>query len=84
MGLTRIKRLNQLSDLMDIDLWIKRDDEAGPSFGGNKSRQLEYYFGAAMAKGADAILVTGAVQSNFVRLTAAIAATLNIKAGGTA
>ena len=79
-GPTRIKRLNQLSDLMDIDLCIKRDDEAGPSFGGNKSRQLEYYFGAAMAKGADAILVTGAVQSNFVRLTAAIAATLNIKA----
>jgi D-cysteine desulfhydrase family pyridoxal phosphate-dependent enzyme len=79
-GPTRIKRLNQLSDLMGIDLWIKRDDEAGPSFGGNKSRQLEYYFGDAIAKNADTILVTGAVQSNFVRLTAAIAATLNIKA----
>jgi len=79
-GPTRIKRLNQLSELMGIDLWVKRDDEAGPSFGGNKSRQLEYYFGAAMAQGADTILVTGAVQSNFVRLTAAIAASLNIKA----
>ena len=79
-GPTRIKRLNQLSERMGIDLWIKRDDEAGPSFGGNKSRQLEYYFGAAIAQGADTILVTGAVQSNFVRLTAAIAASLNIKA----
>ena len=79
-GPTRIKRLNQLSERMGIDLWVKRDDEAGPSFGGNKSRQLEYYFGAAMAQGADTILVTGAVQSNFVRLTAAIAASLNIKA----
>jgi 1-aminocyclopropane-1-carboxylate deaminase/D-cysteine desulfhydrase-like pyridoxal-dependent ACC family enzyme len=68
-GPTRIKRLNQLSDEMGIDLWIKRDDEAGPSFGGNKARQ-----------NADTVLITGAVQSNFVRLAAAIAATLNIKA----
>ncbi len=79
-GPTSIKRLHHLSDLMGIDLWIKRDDEAGPSFGGNKSRQLEYYFGDALAQNADTILVTGAVQSNFVRLTAAIAATLNMKA----
>ncbi|MEX0340070.1 MAG: D-cysteine desulfhydrase family protein [Arenibacterium sp.] len=62
-----------LSRDLDIDLWIKRDDLAGPSFGGNKSRQLEYYFGAAMAEDADTILITGAVQSNFVRLAAAIA-----------
>ncbi|MYA88256.1 MAG: D-cysteine desulfhydrase family protein, partial [Boseongicola sp. SB0662_bin_57] len=49
------------------------DDLAGPTFGGNKARQLEYYFGAALSEGADTILVTGAVQSNFARLAVAVA-----------
>ena len=48
---TPLTRLNRLSDHFDIDLWIKRDDLAGPTLGGNKTRQLEYYFGAALAKG---------------------------------
>ncbi len=64
---TPLTRLNRISEHFDIDLWIKRDDLAGPTLGGNKTRQLEYYFGAALAKGADTILITGAVQSNFVR-----------------
>lgn len=77
---TPLVRLNRLSDHLKVDLWIKRDDVAGPSFGGNKSRQLEYYFGAALAAKADTVLITGAVQSNFVRLAAAIAAQLGIEA----
>ena len=50
------------------------------AFGGNKVRQLEYYMGAAVAAGADTVLVTGAVQSNFVRTTAAAAAKLGLAA----
>ena len=38
------------------------------AFGGNKVRQLEYYLGDALAKGADTVLITSAVQSNFMRL----------------
>ena len=76
---TPLTRLNRLSEHFDIDLWIKRDDLAGPTLGGNKTRQLEYYFGAALAKGADTILITGAVQSNFVRIAAAIAAALGME-----
>ena len=64
---------------MDIDLWIKRDDLAGVSLGGNKSRQLEYYLGAAVRENADTILITGAVQSNFVRTAAAAAARLGME-----
>lgn len=75
---TPMTRLNRLSEYYDIDLWIKRDDLAGPTLGGNKTRQLEYYFGAAVARRADTILITGAVQSNFVRLTASIAAALGM------
>ncbi len=54
-------------------LWIKRDDCTGLGMGGNKVRQLEFYFGQALANNADTILITGALQSNFARLTAASA-----------
>jgi D-cysteine desulfhydrase/L-cysteate sulfo-lyase len=64
-----------LGGKLGIDLYIKRDDCTGLAFGGNKVRQLEFYFGAAVAQGADTVLITGAVQSNFVRLAAAAART---------
>ncbi|MEC9369202.1 MAG: D-cysteine desulfhydrase family protein [Pseudomonadota bacterium] len=54
-------------------LHVKRDDLTGLAFGGNKVRQLEFYLGEARDEGADTILITGAVQSNFVRLAAAAA-----------
>lgn len=77
---TPVERLDRMSDKLGIDLWIKRDDLTGLSFGGNKTRQLEYYIGAAVAKHADTILITGAVQSNFVRAAAAAAAKFGMKA----
>ncbi|MEO0774797.1 MAG: D-cysteine desulfhydrase family protein [Pseudomonadota bacterium] len=77
---TPLLPMPRLSESLGIDLWFKRDDLAGPSLGGNKSRQLEYYFGAALAQGADTILITGAVQSNFVRLAAAVARSLRMDA----
>lgn len=54
-------------------LYIKRDDCTGLGMGGNKSRQLEFYVGEARAQNADTIVITGAVQSNFVRTAAAAA-----------
>lgn len=78
-GPTPIERVERLSDELDLDLSIKRDDLAGVSLGGNKSRQLEYYLGAALADQADTILITGAVQSNFVRTAAAAAARLGMR-----
>ena len=56
-----------------LGLFVKRDDCTGLAFGGNKVRQLEFYLGAARAEGADTVLITGAVQSNFARLAAAAA-----------
>lgn len=79
-GPTPLERLNRISNHLGIDLWIKRDDLTGLGFGGNKVRQLEFYLGAAQAKGADTILITGAVQSNYVRTAAAAAAKLGLAA----
>jgi D-cysteine desulfhydrase family pyridoxal phosphate-dependent enzyme len=52
-------------------LLVKRDDCTGLAFGGNKVRQIEFYLGAASAQDADTLLITGSVQSNFVRTAAA-------------
>ncbi len=76
---TPLERLDRLTAAnTGAVLWAKRDDVQGLAFGGNKVRQLEYYFGEARAQGADTVLITGAVQSNFCRLTAAYAAKLGM------
>lgn len=79
-GPTPIERLDRLSQQLGIDLWIKRDDLTGLGFGGNKVRQLEFYFGAALERGADTVLITGAVQSNYARTAATAAARLGLAA----
>jgi len=73
-GPTPLDHLSRLSGHLGIDLWIKRDDLTGLGMGGNKIRQLEYYIGAALAENSDVVLITGAVQSNFVRSAAAATA----------
>jgi len=60
-------------------LFVKRDDCTGLAMGGNKARQLEFYFGEAVARGASVVLITGAVQSNYARCTAAAAAKLGLR-----
>ena len=60
-------------------LHVKRDDCTGLAFGGNKVRQLEFYLGKALAEEADTVLITGAVQSNFVRTTVAAASKLGLE-----
>ncbi len=60
-------------------LWIKRDDCTGVATGGNKVRKLEYLMGEARELGADHVVTQGAVQSNHVRQTAAVAAKLGLR-----
>lgn len=70
--------MERLGAHLGVPLLVKRDDCTGLAFGGNKVRQVEFYFGAARAGGADTILITGAVQSNFVRTAAAMAGRLGM------
>jgi len=60
-------------------IWMKRDDLTGMGLGGNKVRKLEYLAGDALAQGADHLVTQGAVQSNHVRQTAAVAAKLGLR-----
>ena len=76
---TPIEHLPNLSaQLAGASLYVKRDDCTGLAFGGNKARQLEFYLGEALSQNADTILISGAVQSNFVRSAAAAAAKLGL------
>jgi D-cysteine desulfhydrase/L-cysteate sulfo-lyase len=60
-------------------LLVKRDDNTGVALGGNKVRQLEFYLGDAVDRGADTVLITSAVQSNYMRTCAAMAARLGLE-----
>ncbi|TWT12562.1 D-cysteine desulfhydrase family protein [Reyranella sp. CPCC 100927] len=75
---TPLEHQPRLSQTLGIDLRVKRDDLTGLAFGGNKVRKLEFYFGKALAAGADTVLITGAVQSNYTRVVAACAARLGM------
>jgi len=60
------------------EIWIKRDDCTVVATGGNKVRKLEWLAGEAQAQGATHLVTQGAVQSNHVRQTAAVAKRLGM------
>ncbi|MDR1875192.1 MAG: D-cysteine desulfhydrase family protein, partial [Synergistaceae bacterium] len=60
-------------------LFIKRDDLTGLGMGGNKLRKLEFLLGDALAKKADVVITSGAIQTNHGRLTAAACAKLGLE-----
>ena len=71
---TPLERLDNLSrHLGGPEIWIKRDDCTVVATGGNKVRKLEWLIGEARAQGATHVVTQGAVQSNHVRQTAAVA-----------
>ena len=76
---TPLELLKNVSAEFGTQVWIKRDDCTGLAFGGNKSRQLEFYIGQALEQGADMLLTTGAVQSNHVRMTVAAARKMGLE-----
>ena len=76
---TPLQPLPRLSEhLGGPRLYVKRDDLTGLGLGGNKVRKLEFELASARAAGADALVMTGAVQSNAVRQAAAAAARLGL------
>ncbi|MFC0634828.1 D-cysteine desulfhydrase [Brevundimonas balnearis] len=71
---TPLELAPRLSEALDVEVWIKRDDATGLAGGGNKTRKLEFLLGAALQAEADTLVTQGATQSNHVRQTAAAAA----------
>ena len=72
---TPIEELPRLSAALGGPrLFVKRDDQTGLAFGGNKTRKLEFLVAEAQEQGANTLISAGAMQSNHCRQTAAAAA----------
>ena len=72
---TPTEALPRLSEVLGGPrLLIKRDDQTGLAFGGNKTRKLEFLLAEARDQGAKTLISGGALQSNHCRQTAAGAA----------
>ncbi len=71
---TPLEFLPRLSDYLGREIFIKRDDAMPVAMGGNKLRKLEFLAAQALREGADTLVTAGAIQSNHVRQTAAVAA----------
>lgn len=72
---TPIEELPRLSQTLGgPKILVKRDDQTGLAFGGNKTRKLEFLVAEALDVGARTLITCGALQSNHCRQTAAAAA----------
>ena len=72
---TRIEELPRLTEhLNGPRILVKRDDQTGLAFGGNKTRKLEFLIAEALEQGSKTLITGGALQSNHCRQTAAAAA----------
>ncbi|MDO9618727.1 MAG: D-cysteine desulfhydrase [Pseudomonas sp.] len=75
---TPLEKLERLSKHIGREVFVKRDDITPFALGGNKVRKLEFLAADALAQGADTLVTAGAIQSNHVRQTAAVAARLGL------
>lgn len=72
---TPIEELSRLTEYLNgPKILVKRDDQTGLAFGGNKTRKLEFLIAEALEQGARTLISGGALQSNHCRQTAAAAA----------
>lgn len=61
-------------------IWVKRDDQTGLAFGGNKARKLEHIMADVEAREANSVVTWAGVQSNWCRQVAAAAALMGMRA----
>ena len=53
-----------------VELWVKREDQSGVVYGGNKVRKLEFVLADALARGAKRVVTVGGIGSHHVLCTA--------------
>ena len=65
-------RVHRLSGVLPpaVDLWVKRDDESGTAYGGNKVRKLEFLVADAVARKKSRLITMGGFGSHHVLATA--------------
>jgi len=77
---TRVHHLSRLGERLHVDrLWVKRDDESGVLYGGNKPRKLEFLLGDALADGKSSVLTFGGIGTHHGLATAICARGLGLR-----
>lgn len=76
---TKIYRLERWSAECGRNIYIKRDDQTGSEWSGNKCRKLEFSVKEALDSGCNLLITCGGIQSNHCRATVAVATTLGMK-----
>lgn len=76
---TPIQKLENISRLLNTNVYIKRDDLTGIGLGGNKVHKPEFLLADTKRKGAEVVFTTGGAQSNHAMLTAACAKKLGME-----
>lgn len=62
---TPLHKLENISSIYDVDVYMKRDDLTGPNpFGGNKTRKLEFIIAKALQDNIEYFISPGGYQSN--------------------
>ncbi len=68
-----------LSKLLGLELWVKRDDMSAGAAAGNKIRKLEFLLHEAVLAGCHRLITCGGEQSNHARATALCGASLGLR-----
>jgi D-cysteine desulfhydrase len=76
---TPVQRLENLSERLGRQVWIKRDDKTSPTYGGNKPRKLEFILGDALAQGRRILVTGGGLGTNHGLATAIFGEKLNFR-----
>ena len=77
---TRVHRLARLGAAVGRDdLWVKRDNESGVLYGGNKPRKLEFLLGEALARGKRSVITSGGIGTHHGLATAICARSLGLR-----
>lgn len=77
---TRVHRLERLGSEIGVDaLWVKRDDESGVRYGGNKPRKLEFLLGDALADRKTTVLTFGGIGTHHGLATAICARAVGLR-----
>ena len=76
---TKIQRLARWSAECGKNIYLKRDDQTGSEWSGNKIRKLEFAVQEAISRGCNLLITCGGIQSNHCRATVAAATYLGLK-----
>ena len=76
---TKIRRMDRWSDECGKNIYVKRDDQTGSEWSGNKIRKLEFAVQEALEQGCNLLITCGGIQSNHCRATVSVATYLGLK-----